>query len=98
MEQFILIKEPKVWTDCLVSRKRDKKKYQKPLLSSLNKTKPTQTSKSDFEWRFERFKKTKHELELLKFVDCCLVGYGDYTSILVSFKIKLYKTTIFWIP
>ena len=63
-------------------------KYKKPLLSSFQKTKLTQTSGSVFADRSEQVKKTNFELELIKIVDCFLDGYGNYTSNLVSFKIK----------
>ena len=61
-----------------------RKKYKKHLLSSFQKIKPTQTTGSVF----EQVKKTKIELELIKIVDCFLDGHGNYTSNLVSFKIK----------
>ena len=35
----------------------------------------------------KKLKKTKFELELLKFVDCFLDGHGIFDSNLVSFKI-----------
>ena len=65
-----------------------RKKYKKHLLSSFQKTKSTQTSGSVFADRIEQVKKTKFELELIKIVDCFLDGHGNYTSNLVSFKIK----------
>ena len=65
-----------------------RKKYKKHFLSSFQKTKLTQTSGSVFADRTEQVKKTKFELELIKFVDCLLDGHGNYTSNLVSFKIK----------
>ena len=64
------------------------KKYKKHLLSSIQKIKSTQTSGSMFAGRIEQVKKTKFELELIKIVDCVLEGHGNYTSNLVSFKIK----------
>ena len=64
------------------------KKYKKHLLSSIQKTKSTQTSGSVFADRIEQVKKTKFELELIKKVDCFLDGHGNYTSNLVSFKTK----------
>ena len=54
-----------------------RKKYKKQLLSSFQKTKSTQTSGSVFADRIEQVKKTKHELELIKFVDCFLDGHGN---------------------
>ena len=65
-----------------------RKKYKKHFLSSFRKTKSTQTSGSMFADRIEQVKKTKFELELMKIVDCFLDGHGNYTSNLVSFKIK----------
>ena len=64
------------------------KKYKKHLLSSFQKTKPTQTSGSVFADRIEQVKKTKLELELIKTVDCFLDGHGNSTSNLASFKIN----------
>ena len=72
-----------------------RKKYKKHLLSSFQKTKSTQTSGSVFAERIEQVKKTKFEMELIKFVDCFLDGHGIYTSNLVSFKKNLCKLTIF---
>ena len=65
-----------------------RKKYKKHLFSSLQKTKTTQTSGPVFAERIEKVKKTKFELELIKIVDCFLVGHGNFDSNLVSFKIK----------
>ena len=65
-----------------------RKKYRKHLLSSFQKTKSTQTSGSVFADRIEQVKRTKFELELIKIVDCFLDGHGNYTSNLVSFKMK----------
>ena len=65
-----------------------RKKFRKHLLSSFQKTKSTQTSGSVFADRIEQVKKTKFELELIKFVDCFLDGHGNYTSNLVFYKIK----------
>ena len=65
-----------------------RKKYKKHFLSFFQKTKSTQTSGSVFADRIEHVKKTKNELELIKIVDCFLDGHGNYTSNLVSFKIK----------
>ena len=38
--------------------------------------------------RSEQVKKTKFELDLITIVDCFRDGHGNYTSNLVSFKIK----------
>ena len=65
-----------------------RKKYKKQLLSSIQKTKSTQTSGSVFADRTEQVKKTNFEIELMKIVDCFLDGHGNYASNLVSFKIK----------
>ena len=75
-----------------------RKKYKKHLLSSVQKTKPTQTSGSVFADRIEQVKKTKFELELIKYGDCFLDGQGNYSSSLVTFKKNLCKLTIFRIP
>ena len=72
-----------------------RKKYKKRLLSSFEKTKSTQTSGSVFADRIEQVKKTKFDLELIKIVDCFPDGHGNYTSSLVSFKIKSLQTNIF---
>ena len=65
-----------------------RKKYKKHFLSSFQKTKSTQTSESVFADRIEQVKKTKFEKDLIKIVVCFLDGHGNYTSNLVSFKIK----------
>ena len=65
-----------------------RKKYEKHLFSSFQKTKTTQTSGSVFAEKIEKVKKTKFELELLKIVDCFLDGHGNYDSNLVPFKVK----------
>ena len=72
-----------------------RKKYKKLLLSSFQKTKSTQTSGSVFADRIEQVKKTKFELELIKILDCFLDGHGNYTSNLVSFKIKSLQSNHF---
>ena len=65
-----------------------RKKYEKHLSSSFQKTKSTQTSGSVFAERIEKVKKTKFELDLIKIVNCFSDGHGNYDSNLVSFKIK----------
>ena len=73
-----------------IAKKRlSRKKYKKPLFSSLQKTKSTQTRGSLFADRIEQVKKTKFELELIKIVDCFLDGHGKYSSSLVSLKKEL---------
>ena len=73
---------------CIAKKRLLRKKYKKHLLSSFQKTKSTQTSGSVFADRMEQVKRTKFEIELINFVDCFLDGYGNYSSSLVSFKIK----------
>ena len=65
-----------------------RKKYKKHLLSSVQKSKFTQTSESVFADRIEQVKKTKFKIELIKILDCFLDGHGNYTNNLVSFSIK----------
>ena len=65
-----------------------RKNFKKHLLSSFQKTKSTQTSGSVFADRIEQVKRTKFDLELIEIVDCFLDGHGNFTSILVSFKMK----------
>ena len=64
------------------------KKYKEQLLSFFRKTKSTQTSGPVFADRIEPVKETKFEVELIKTVDCFLVGHVNYTNKLVSFKLK----------
>ena len=87
--QLISTRKTEDWTECTASRKRLlRKKYNKRLLSSFQKTQTTQTSGSVFADRIEQVKKTEFQLELIKIVDCFLDDHGNYTSNLVSFKIK----------
>ena len=74
-----------------------RKMYKKHFLSSFQKTKSTQTSGSEFADRIEQGNRTKFQIELIKILDCFLDGYGNFSSSLVSFKIKqnLCKLTIF---
>ena len=72
----------------IVEKRLLKKEYKKHLLSSFRKTKSTETSGSDFADRIEQVKRTKFELEPMKIVDCFLDGHGNYTSNLLTFKIK----------
>ena len=65
-----------------------RKKYEKHLFSSFQKTKTTQTSGSVFAERIEKVKKTKFEFELINIVDCFHDGHGNFDSNLVSFKTK----------
>ena len=65
-----------------------RKKYRKHFFSSFQKTKTMQSGGSVFAERSEKVKKTKFELDLIKFVHCFLDGHGNYDSNLASFKIK----------
>ena len=65
-----------------------RKKYNKHLFSSFQKTKTTQTSGSVIAERIERGQKTKFEFEPLKVVDCFLDGLRNFDSNLVPFKRK----------
>ena len=65
-----------------------RKKYRKLSLSSFRKTKSTQACGLVFAERIEQVKKTKYELKSMKNVDFFLVGYGSYSSNLVTFEIK----------
>ena len=65
-----------------------RKKYNKHLLSSFQKTKMTQSSGSVFADRIEQGKKTNFELELTKIVDCFLDGHGNYTTNSKSSELK----------
>ena len=73
----------------IAKKKLWRKKYKKHLLSSLQKTKWTQTSGTIFaDGLIEQIKKTKIELELIKIVDCFLDGHGNYASNSGPFKVK----------
>ena len=72
----------------IAKEKLSRKNYKKPLFSSFQKTKTTQTSGLVFAERIEKVKKTKFEFELIKIVDCFLDGHCNFDSNLVSFKIK----------
>ena len=72
----------------IAKKKLLRKKYEKHLFSSFQKTKTTQTSRSVFAERIEKVKKTKFELELMKIVDCFLDGHGKLDSNLLSFEFK----------
>ena len=65
-----------------------RRKFTNHLVISFQKAKTTQTSGSVFAEGIEKVKKTKFDLELIKFVDCFLDGHGNYDSNLVSFKTK----------
>ena len=72
----------------LAKKRLLRKNYKKHLFSSFQKTKSMQTGGSVFAERIEKVKKTKFELDLFKFVDCFLDGYGNCDNNLVTFKIK----------
>ena len=72
----------------LAKKRLLRKKFKQHYMSALQKNKSTQTSGSLFAERIEKAKKTKFELEILKFVDCFLDGRGNYDSNLVTFKLK----------
>ena len=63
-------------------------KVQAIFVELLPKDKIDANSGSVFAGRIVKVEKTKFELERTKFVDSVLHGHGNYTSILVSFKIK----------
>ena len=92
--QFISFSKTEEWREYPASRKKTaKEQYKKHLLSSFQKTKSTQTSGSVFADTIEQVKKNKliktdRLIELMKSVDCFLDGHGNYTSDLISFKIK----------
>ena len=68
--------------------------FEQQFMSALQKNKSTQTSGSLCTGRIEKAKKTKFDLELLKFVDCFLDGHFNYDSELVPFIIKTLQQTI----
>ena len=72
----------------IVTKRLQREKYWKLLLSSIQTTKSTPTSGSIFEDWIEQVEKTKVELELIKNIACFLDVHGKNTSNLVSFKIK----------
>ena len=57
-----------------------RKKLQKHLFSSFQKTKTTQARGSVFPKRIGKVEKIKFELELIKIVDCVLDCRGNYGS------------------
>ena len=72
-----------------ITKKRQlRKKYKKQSLSFFQKTKSMQTTGSVFADRIEQVKKTFFESELIKVVESFLDGHGEYTTNLVSIKIK----------
>ena len=72
----------------IVKKRLVRKQYKKYLLRSFEKTKLTQTSVSVFADRTEQVEKTKFELELMKIENRFLDGHGNFTSFVVSIKIK----------
>ena len=89
-KQFPLTKETEEWTQNRVLQKKRllRKKFKQHFLSALQRNKSKQTNGSVFEERIEKAKKTKFDLELIKFSDCFLDGHGSYDSNLVSFRRK----------
>ena len=89
-EQLTLVKETREWTEgrALEKKRLSRKKFKKAIIQLLSKDKATQTSGSVFAERIEKVKKTKFELELIKFVGCFLDGHANFDINLVSFKIK----------
>ena len=79
----------------IAKKKLLRKKFKKHFFSSFQKTKTTPTSGSLFAERIEKLKKTKFELEPIKFVDCFLDGHGNYDSNLVPFKKNIRTLTSF---
>ena len=70
----------------IANKKLLRKKYKKHLLSSFQKTKSTQATRSIFADRIEQVKETNFELKLMKMVDCFLDDRGNYTSKQVILK------------
>ena len=66
-----------------------RRKFNKHLLTSIQKSVAVQTSVSVFVEQDERAKRNK--FELLKVTDCFLHGYRSYESNLVSFRINFFK-------
>ena len=98
-EQSPLTKETEEWTRSRVLQKRLlRKKHRQHFVSALQKkNKSKQISGSVFAERFEKVKKIKFELELIKFVDCFLDGHYTYDSKSVSFKIKSIHHTMYFV-
>ena len=71
----------------IAKKKLSRKKYKKPLLSSFQNVKMTQTSGSVFADGKEQVKKTEFELELTKRLRCFQDGLGENTNTLHSSKI-----------
>ena len=92
--QFTATNKTEHWKKMLSKAKKrlSRKKYKKHSLSSFQKIKSMQSSGSCITDRMEQVKKTKFELELMKIVDCFLVGHDKYTSNLVSSIIKSLQT------
>ena len=70
----------------IAKKNLSRRKWRKLSLSSFEKTKPNQTSGSLLAERIKRTKTTKHEMELIKFVDCFLDGSGSYKNNWVTFE------------
>ena len=65
-----------------------RRKYEKHLLSSFQKTKSMRTNEPVFADRNEQVRTTEFELALIKVVDCFPDGLDIYTSDSISFKTK----------
>ena len=71
-----------------IAKRLLRRKYTKHLLSSFQSTESSHTSGSILAEKIEQIKKTKHELEIKKNVDCPLEGDGNYSSNVVIFEVK----------
>ena len=72
-----------------------RKKVEQHFASALQKNKATQTRGSVVAERIEKAKKTEFELELIKTVDFCPDGHGNYDGNFVSFKKNFLTNNIF---
>ena len=90
--QFISTSKTEEWKECPASQKRDSWGKSTRNICWAPSKRPNQRKLDDQSSQKEMNKlqvqKTKFEIELIKIVDCFLDGHGNYTSILVSFKIK----------
>ena len=75
----------------LAKRRLLRRKFKQHFMSALQKNNSTQTGGSTIAERNEKAKKIQFELEQIKYVDCSLDEYGNYDSILLSFKKNLYN-------
>ena len=63
-----------------------RKKFKRHYLSSAQKLAPTQTLGSAFLERIRKVQNSKYDTDLLKFVDCCVDGYGTVNSERINFS------------